>query len=91
MDEADLLGDRIAIIANGKLICCGTSLFLKRTFGSGYHLTVERASYTLNAPSKEQVSILICYCFLGLLHFQYRVYSGIHSRSKAIIKRKPNI
>ncbi|XP_073988162.1 phospholipid-transporting ATPase ABCA1-like isoform X5 [Rhodnius prolixus] len=55
MDEADLLGDRIAIIANGKLICCGTSLFLKRTFGFGYHLTIERASYTLNAPSKGQV------------------------------------
>ncbi|XP_073988182.1 phospholipid-transporting ATPase ABCA1-like isoform X1 [Rhodnius prolixus] len=55
MDEADLLGDRIAIIANGKLICCGTSLFLKRTFGSGYHLTIERASYTLNAPSEGQV------------------------------------
>ncbi|KAK9511087.1 hypothetical protein O3M35_005719 [Rhynocoris fuscipes] len=51
MDEADLLGDRIAIIASGKLICCGTSLFLKRRFGSGYHLTVELASYsTISKP-----------------------------------------
>ena len=29
MDEADLLGDRIAIISKGKLRCAGSSLFLK--------------------------------------------------------------
>ena len=28
-DEADLLGDRIAIMAEGKLKCSGSSLFLK--------------------------------------------------------------
>ena len=28
-DEADLLGDRIAIMAEGKLCCSGSSLFLK--------------------------------------------------------------
>lgn len=33
MDEADLLGDRIAIMANGRLQCCGTSMFLKRKYG----------------------------------------------------------
>lgn len=40
MDEADLLADRKAIIANGKLRCIGSSLFLKNRFGIGYHLTV---------------------------------------------------
>uniref|UniRef100_A0A4W3HJI7 ATP-binding cassette, sub-family A (ABC1), member 4a n=1 Tax=Callorhinchus milii TaxID=7868 RepID=A0A4W3HJI7_CALMI len=40
MDEADLLGDRIAIISQGKLQCCGSSLFLKNCFGSGFHLTL---------------------------------------------------
>lgn len=30
MDEADLLGDRIAIMGDGKLRCCGSSLFLKK-------------------------------------------------------------
>eukprot|EP00058_Branchiostoma_floridae_P014634 XP_002600122.1 hypothetical protein BRAFLDRAFT_66631 [Branchiostoma floridae] len=40
MDEADILGDRIAIISNGQLRACGTSLFLKSTFGDGYRLTV---------------------------------------------------
>ena len=42
MDEADLLGDRIAIMADGKLCCCGSSLFLKNQFGAGYHLTIAK-------------------------------------------------
>lgn len=40
MDEADILGDRIAIISQGQLKCCGSSLFLKQKLGSGYYLTV---------------------------------------------------
>ncbi|XP_068174679.1 phospholipid-transporting ATPase ABCA1 isoform X2 [Antennarius striatus] len=40
MDEAELLGDRIAIISQGKLCCCGSPLFLKSHLGSGYYLTV---------------------------------------------------
>ncbi|XP_050403065.1 phospholipid-transporting ATPase ABCA1 isoform X2 [Patella vulgata] len=40
MDEADVLGDRIAIISHGKLCCAGSSLFLKNKFGSGYYLTL---------------------------------------------------
>ena len=40
MDEADILGDRIAIISNGKLRCVGSPLFLKSRFGEGYNLTV---------------------------------------------------
>ncbi|XP_012866697.1 PREDICTED: ATP-binding cassette sub-family A member 3 [Dipodomys ordii] len=40
MDEADLLGDRIAIMADGELQCCGSSLFLKQKYGAGYHMTL---------------------------------------------------
>lgn len=40
MDEADLLGDRIAIISNGELKCCGSPLFLKNTYCEGYHLHI---------------------------------------------------
>lgn len=40
MDEADLLGDRIAIMAEGVVKCCGSSLFLKKLYGAGYHLVV---------------------------------------------------
>nr|XP_008522837.1 PREDICTED: retinal-specific ATP-binding cassette transporter [Equus przewalskii] len=42
MDEADLLGDRIAIISQGKLYCSGTPLFLKKCFGTGFYLTLVR-------------------------------------------------
>ncbi|XP_044267018.1 phospholipid-transporting ATPase ABCA1-like [Tribolium madens] len=41
MDEADVLGDRIAIMSFGELQCCGSSFFLKKKFGSGYSLIVE--------------------------------------------------
>jgi ATP-binding cassette, subfamily A (ABC1), member 3 len=40
MDEADILGDRIGIMADGRLICLGSSLFLKNRFGVGYNLTI---------------------------------------------------
>lgn len=40
MDEAELLGDRIAIISHGRLCCCGSPLYLKSQLGSGYYLTV---------------------------------------------------
>lgn len=42
MDEADVLGDRIAIMAHGNLQCFGSSFFLKKRFGTGYHLICEK-------------------------------------------------
>ncbi|XP_062564160.1 phospholipid-transporting ATPase ABCA3-like [Armigeres subalbatus] len=38
MDEADILGDRIAIMADGELKAVGSSFFLKKKFGVGYRL-----------------------------------------------------
>eukprot|EP00735_Rhodelphis_limneticus_P009137 TRINITY_DN2560_c0_g1::TRINITY_DN2560_c0_g1_i1::g.19179::m.19179 TRINITY_DN2560_c0_g1::TRINITY_DN2560_c0_g1_i1::g.19179 ORF type:complete len:1829 (-),score=670.14,sp/Q84M24/AB1A_ARATH/37.15/0.0,ABC2_membrane_3/PF12698.2/1.1e-20,ABC2_membrane_3/PF12698.2/2.6e-40,ABC_tran/PF00005.22/8e-28,ABC_tran/PF00005.22/9.3e-22,AAA_21/PF13304.1/3.6,AAA_21/PF13304.1/0.00028,AAA_21/PF13304.1/1.1e+02,AAA_21/PF13304.1/0.00011,AAA_15/PF13175.1/1,AAA_15/PF13175.1/5.1e+02,AAA_15/PF13175.1/0.52,ABC2_membrane/PF01061 len=43
MDEADLLGDRIAIMGEGQLKCCGSSLFLKNRYGVGYNMTCVKA------------------------------------------------
>lgn len=53
LDEADLLGDRVAIMSSvcaviilradrfkGYVKCCGSSMFLKQRFGRGYHMTV---------------------------------------------------
>lgn len=45
MDEADLLGDRIAIMAKGELQCCGSSLFLKHKYGAGYHMVMVKEPY----------------------------------------------
>mmetsp|Transcript_18650 Transcript_18650/g.44881 ORF Transcript_18650/g.44881 Transcript_18650/m.44881 type:complete len:1405 (-) Transcript_18650:72-4286(-) len=38
LDEADVLSDRIGIIKKGRLVTCGSSLFLKHTLGAGYTL-----------------------------------------------------
>ena len=43
MDEADELGDRIAIMAEGKLQCFGSPIFLKQKYGSGYLLSIVKA------------------------------------------------
>ncbi|XP_018325058.1 retinal-specific ATP-binding cassette transporter [Agrilus planipennis] len=46
MEEADVLGDRIAIMDHGQLVCYGTSMFLKKIYGTGYHLKVSVNSET---------------------------------------------
>nr|XP_023023597.1 ATP-binding cassette sub-family A member 3-like [Leptinotarsa decemlineata] len=55
MDEADLLGDRIAIMADGELQCCGSSFFLKKKYGAGYRLIMEKG----NDCDVEKVSCLL--------------------------------
>ncbi|KAK2490464.1 hypothetical protein MC885_020850 [Smutsia gigantea] len=55
MDEADLLGDRIAIMAKGELQCCGSSLFLKQKYGAGYHMTLVKEPHC----SPEGISQLV--------------------------------
>ena len=73
MDEADLLGDRIAIINCGKsvsannllhfhtskinpcrLVCCGTSLYLKSRYGVGYYLTLVKQQSQPHQAQQQQ-------------------------------------
>ena len=44
MDEADILGDRIAIMTEGDVQCIGSSLFLKNRYGVGYNLKISKLS-----------------------------------------------
>ncbi|XP_052780875.1 phospholipid-transporting ATPase ABCA3-like isoform X2 [Mya arenaria] len=44
MDEADILGDRIAIMSDGVIKCCGTSMFLKKLYGAGYHMVMVKGA-----------------------------------------------
>lgn len=44
MEEADALGDRIAVMSSGQVKCCGSALFLKRIFNAGYHLRISKSS-----------------------------------------------
>uniref|UniRef100_H2YX26 ABC transporter domain-containing protein n=1 Tax=Ciona savignyi TaxID=51511 RepID=H2YX26_CIOSA len=72
MDEADLLGDRIAIISHLK--CCGSSLFLKSCFGVGYYLTLQSLSTlegqsTVSTPSTSKETSILGDFFLLLSVF----------------------
>ncbi|KAF8767183.1 ATP-binding cassette sub-family A member 3 like protein [Argiope bruennichi] len=50
MEEADVLGDRIAIMVEGEIQCCGSPMFLKQKFGTGYNLhVVKDINFDLNA------------------------------------------
>jgi len=40
LDEAEELAERIAIMAKGRLLTVGTSNFIKKNFGIGYHLNI---------------------------------------------------
>lgn len=40
LDEAEVLADRIGIMAKGKLLAVGSSQFIKKNFGEGYSLRI---------------------------------------------------
>lgn len=44
LDEADVLADRIIILASGRVRCAGSPAFLKQRFGTGYHIIVNKMS-----------------------------------------------
>ncbi|GAB2289622.1 hypothetical protein Dimus_023931 [Dionaea muscipula] len=54
MEEADVLGDRIGIMAKGRLRCIGTSIRLKSKFGTGF---VANVSFS-GSPSGARTSYL---------------------------------
>lgn len=55
MDEADILGDRIAILHEGALRCCGSPQFLKRAYDCGYNITFVKKSGCLTDAVREAV------------------------------------
>ncbi|XP_060028826.1 phospholipid-transporting ATPase ABCA3-like isoform X2 [Erinaceus europaeus] len=61
MDEADVLGDRIAIMVKGTLRCCGSSLFLKKLYGVGYHIVMVKEPHC----NVEEISELI-HCHISV-------------------------
>ncbi|XP_075450764.1 phospholipid-transporting ATPase ABCA1 isoform X2 [Ascaphus truei] len=61
MDEADILGDRIAIISHGKLCCVGSSLFLKNQLGTGYYLTLVKRDIDSSMSSCRNSSSTMSY------------------------------
>ncbi len=58
MEEADLLADRIAIMAAGRLVAAGTPLDLKARYGVGYTLTIVKQ----RAPESDRSDALSQHC-----------------------------
>ncbi|XP_075070467.1 glucosylceramide transporter ABCA12-like [Mixophyes fleayi] len=48
LDEAEFLSDRIAIIQNGTLTCCGSPSSLKQKYGHGHELTLIKTNDLTN-------------------------------------------
>ena len=59
MDEADYLGDRIAIMKDGRVHCCGSSLFLKKRFGVGYHMTIVKGPHFKENETVSTISKIV--------------------------------
>lgn len=57
MEEADILGDRLGIMAKGRLRCIGTSIRLKTRFGTGFsaNLSLKNDNSAENSAHKETV------------------------------------
>ena len=57
---------RIAIMAEGRLVCCGSSLFLKRLYGAGYNLIV---------AIKLQCDISALYSLVSIFFYPFFIFS----------------
>lgn len=57
MEEADALGDRIAVMSGGQVKCCGSALFLKRVFNAGYHLRISKSNKWSQVAFDELIGI----------------------------------
>lgn len=51
MEEADILSDRIGIMAKGKLRCIGTSIRLKSRFGTGFITNISFGNNNDHSPA----------------------------------------
>ena len=59
LDEAEVVGDRIAMIDHGHLLCEGGLPFLKSTFGLCYTLTVEKGEGYMGHADTGQIEGII--------------------------------
>ncbi|KAL6583951.1 ATP-binding cassette sub- A member 2 [Orobanche minor] len=56
MEEADILSDRIAIMAKGRLRCIGTSIRLKSRFGTGFIANISFSGDVSGPPNLGDIS-----------------------------------
>jgi ATP-binding cassette subfamily A (ABC1) protein 3 len=66
LDEAEFLGDRIGIMSEGKLICEGTSSFLKNQYSCGFNLNLLLDENRINNKKKKMI-------IKSLMHFDSKI------------------
>ena len=59
MDEADVLADRIAIMSQGELKCCGSPIYLKSKYGSGYNLILTKNKMASGESNSNRIIELV--------------------------------
>lgn len=62
MDEADILGQRVAIMVDGRVECAGTPLALKSHFGIGYKLSIVTNVGTCSVERVDSVPLMFFTC-----------------------------
>ncbi|KAM5273642.1 ATP-binding cassette sub-family A member 13 [Ctenodactylus gundi] len=58
LDEAEALGDRVAVLQRGRLLCCSTLSRLKEAHGQGLRLTLTRQPSVLETDGVQAVARL---------------------------------
>jgi hypothetical protein len=66
--QADVLGDRVAIMSLGELQCIGSTQFLKSTFGAGYNLIFDKLPTATPTQVQELTSFIQTYLPDAVLH-----------------------
>uniref|UniRef100_A0A663MHT6 P-type phospholipid transporter n=1 Tax=Athene cunicularia TaxID=194338 RepID=A0A663MHT6_ATHCN len=89
MDEADILGDRVAIISQGKLFCSGSPVFLKNSFGSGFYLTLVRKMKTTKIR-RATVTVQRLTTLTSLIHHHVPEAKLIESIGQELVYLLPN-
>lgn len=58
MEEADILSDRIGIMAKGRLRCIGTSIRLKSRFGTGFiaNISFQGSNFDRSPANRDAIS-----------------------------------
>jgi ABC-type multidrug transport system ATPase subunit len=61
-DEADALGDRIAVLSKGRLTVFGSPMYLKSVYGLGYRLRVAADKRPGTSRTQGVVMLHLCVC-----------------------------
>ncbi|XP_008580998.1 PREDICTED: ATP-binding cassette sub-family A member 13-like, partial [Galeopterus variegatus] len=56
LDEAEMLSDRVAVLQQGRLRCCGPPFCLKEAYGQGLSLTLTKQASVLEASDQKDIA-----------------------------------